>query len=48
MTGSLLKDIPEPLKLVLRQDIMQELEKRRTAGGIELPSYTLFAVAVKP
>jgi ubiquinone/menaquinone biosynthesis C-methylase UbiE len=48
MAGGHLKDIPEPLKLAIRKDIMEELEKRRTSAGIELPSYTLFAMAVKP
>jgi len=46
--GSYLKDVPEPIKLAVRRDIEEELENRKTARGIELPSFTLFATAVKP
>jgi ubiquinone/menaquinone biosynthesis C-methylase UbiE len=46
--GNFLNFIPENLRDDMKQEIVKELEKERTADGIELVSRTIFAMAKKP
>ena len=46
--GNFLDFMPEELRDELKQEIVNELEKQRTAEGIELLSRTIFAIARKP
>ena len=46
--GNFLGAVPDDLRPALRQDIEDELEKRRTNAGIELLSNMIFAIATKP
>lgn len=46
--GNFLRFMPEDLRECLRADIVQELERRRTAEGIEMVSKTIIATAQRP
>ncbi|NJD75480.1 MAG: methyltransferase domain-containing protein [Candidatus Methanoperedens sp.] len=46
--GTFLIHVPEHLRPAARHDIEKELEKKRTAEGIELVSNTIFTTAKKP
>jgi arsenite methyltransferase len=46
--GNFLRFVPEDLRDELKLEIASELEKERTADGIELVSKTIFAMAQKP
>jgi arsenite methyltransferase len=45
--GNYFQFVPENLRDSLKNDIVQELKKRRTVNGIELVSRTIFAIAKK-
>ncbi len=45
--GNYLRFVPENLRESLKNEIIQELEKRRTVNGIDLVSKTIFAIAKK-
>ncbi|MGD1060945.1 MAG: methyltransferase domain-containing protein [Methanomassiliicoccales archaeon] len=45
--GNFLRFMPDDLREDLKRDIIQELEKRRTADGIELTSQAIVAIAKK-
>jgi len=46
--ANILQVVPEELHGSLQEDIIRELERRRTSEGIELVSKTIYAIAKKP
>lgn len=46
--GNFLRNVPDQLRPRARHDIKKEIEKLRTATGIELQSNLMFAIAAKP